>query len=288
MMKIAIIGATGMLGQPVAQQLIEAGYNVTILARNTEKAKQIFSQVPIIQVDVSDVDSLIKGFEGQEAIYLNLSVVQTEKRSDFHTETDGMQNIVAAAKETGINRIAYLSSIVMRYQGMNGFRWWVFDVKRQAVELIKASGIPFTIFYPSTFTDSFHLQMRGNAINTAGKSKQPMWFIAASDYGKQVAKSFAIIKAGESKQYAIQGPEGLNGDEAAAVFVKYYPKAKLKVMNIPLWSVKIIGLFNQRFNYLYHILEAINNYPEKFVAQNTWDELGTPTVTVKEFAEKYA
>ena len=285
-MKIAVIGATGLLGQPVTKELIKAGFEVTIIARTPAKAQALFPQTPVVQGDVKDIESLKKAFSGQDAVYLNLSVEQTEKPRDFHTETDGLRNIITAAQQTGIKRIAYLSSIVMRYQGMNGFRWWVFEIKHQAVNLLKESGIPFTIFYPSAFMESFYLQKQGNKIGTVGKSPQKMWFIAAEDFGKQVVKSFEVVKDGESKQYVIQGTDGLTANEAAQQFVDNYAKEKLSTMNLPLFVLKIMGVFNQRMNYLAHICEALNKYPEKLVAEKTWDELGKPSISVAEFAKK--
>ena len=38
--KIAMIGATGMLGMPVAIALLEAGFEVTALARNPASARR--------------------------------------------------------------------------------------------------------------------------------------------------------------------------------------------------------------------------------------------------------
>jgi uncharacterized protein YbjT (DUF2867 family) len=38
---ILVIGATGMLGKPVAQQLKADGFNVHLLARNPEKAQKL-------------------------------------------------------------------------------------------------------------------------------------------------------------------------------------------------------------------------------------------------------
>lgn len=285
-MKIAVIGATGLLGQPVTKELIKAGFEVTIIARTPAKAQALFPQTPVFQGDVKDIESLKKAFLGQDAVYLNLSVEQTEKPRDFHTETDGLRNIITAAQQTGIKRIAYLSSIVMRYHGMNGFRWWVFEIKHQAVNLLKESGIPFTIFYPSAFMESFYLQKQGNKIGTVGKSPQKMWFIAAEDFGKQVVKSFEVVKDGESKQYVIQGTDGLTANEAAQQFVDNYSKEKLSTMNLPLFVLKIMGVFNQRMNYLAHICEALNKYPEKLVAEKTWAELGKPSISVAEFAKK--
>jgi hypothetical protein len=38
-------------------------------------------------------------------------------------------------------------------------------------------------------------------------------------------------------------------------------------------------------NYGYHILEALNNYPEKFEAEKTWQQLGSPKITLEEFCK---
>ena len=46
-----------------------------------------------------------------------------------------------------------------------------------------------------------------------------------------------------------------------------------------------MGVFIQKFDYGYHIVEALNKYPERFEAQQTWDLLGKPQITLKDFAE---
>lgn len=159
-MTIAVIGATGLIGKPVTQQLIDAGFTVTILARHPAPVQALFPTARVVQADIQNPASLRAGLANQQALYLNLSVRQDEKPTDFHTETDGMKTIIAAAQQAGIRRIGYLSSLVMRYQGMNGFSWWVFDIKHEAVRLLKASGIPTTIFYPSTFMELFRCRSR--------------------------------------------------------------------------------------------------------------------------------
>ncbi len=42
--RILVLGATGLLGKPVAHHLHEAGYVVRILARDIAKAQQLFSE----------------------------------------------------------------------------------------------------------------------------------------------------------------------------------------------------------------------------------------------------
>lgn len=284
-MKIFFIGATGMLGKPVAKALLEAGHTVTLFGRDENKIRSIFPTAIIAKGDVFDKESLVKAMKGQQAVYMNLSVAQQSKQKDPQPEREGIDNIIEAAKQTGIQRLAYLSSLVHLYNGMNGFSWWAFSIKQSAVARIKNSGISYTIFYPSTFMETFPYQMMmGNKIAMLGNSEMPMWFIAAEDYAKQVATLFAIAGS-ENKEYIIQGTEPFTFDEATKVFINNYSKAKLKLMKAPIGIMKFLGSFNQKFNYGWHICEALNKYPEKFESEQTWKELGKPEITLAGYAK---
>ena len=283
MQKILFIGASGMLGKPVALELLRASFEVSLLGRDVEKLQKLFPNITVFKGDVFDVASLEAAMKGHDIVYLNLSVVQSSKKSDRQTEREGMANIITAAKKTGIKRIAYLSSLIKNYQGMNGFKWWSFEIKQAAVDAIKRSGLNYSIFYPSTFMECLDQQMlQGTRLMLAGKSEAPMWFIAAKDYGVQVA--WAMKKAEDSNQeYVIQGWEPYTFDEAAKVFCENY-KTPVKILRAPLTPIRLLGFINQRMNYAYHICEALNKYPEKFESENTWDELGKPATTLAEYA----
>jgi uncharacterized protein YbjT (DUF2867 family) len=286
MNKIAFIGATGMLGGPVAREFVNAGFTVTALARNkTSAAKKLPEAIRLIEGDIRNPAMLEALMAGQEGLYLNLNLKPGEKKNDFHAETDGMRNILAAAKKAGIQRIGFISSLVMRYQGMNNFNWWVFDMKQEAVRLIKQSGITYTIFYPSTFIENFNSTYRmGNRILLAGTSKCRMHFISVTDYGKQVARSFRL-PGHENREYAVQGTEAFTAAEAAEEFITHYKKEKLSISHAPLNVLRFIGKFSQKISYGANIVEALNNYPEKFEAENTWRELGKPGITIRGYAE---
>jgi len=283
MQKILFIGASGMLGKPVALELIRAGFQLTLLARDIEKMEKLFPKIPVIKGDVFDIASLEEAMKGQEIVYLNLSVDQSSKKNDKQTEREGMQNIINTAKKTGIKRIAYLSSLIKNYEGMNGFNWWSFQIKQAAVDAIKKSGLNYSIFYPSTFMECLDQQMlQGSRVMLAGKSEAPMWFIAGKDYGKQVA--WALKKAGnDNQEYNVQGLEPFTFEQAAKVFCDNY-KSPVKTMKAPLGPIKFLGLFNQKMNYAYHICEALNKYPEKFESDNTWNDLGKPSITLADYA----
>ncbi len=283
-MKILFIGASGMLGMPVAKELLKAGFDLTLLARDENKLKGIFPGVKILKGDIMDQASLEKAFTGQQTIYMNLSVDQSSRQNDPQTERNGLINIIAAAKATGITRISCISSLIKNYQGMNGFNWWSFSIKNNAIELIKSSGITYSIFYPSTFMETLDKQMKqGNKLMLAGKSIAPMWFVAAEDYGRQVVTAFQI--AGDKNQeYTIQGTAAYTFDEAAKIFLENY-SIPLKLMKVPIGLLKFIGHFSPKMNYAANICDALNNYPEKFESEKTWIDLGKPTISLAQYAK---
>jgi len=285
-MKLLFIGATGMLGKPVAAELIRQGFDITLFGRDTARIQSLFPGTETAQGDVFDKASLVKAMTGMTAVYCNLSVLQSSKEKDPQPEREGIDNILAAAKETGLKRIAIISSLVHKYEGMNGFSWWAFRMKESAVQKIKASGIPYAIFYPSIFMEAYPNQMlRGNKIGVLGKSVAPMWFIAAADYAKQVAKSFQVLTT-ENREYIVQGTHAFTFSEANKVFIDNYRKTKLGITKAPMGLVKFFGNFSPKFSYIWHICEALNKYPEQFESENTWKELGKPEITLAQYASQ--
>ena len=286
MKRIAMIGATGLLGKPVALALANAGYEVTALVRDPGPARKSFPrEVKIFPGDMRSDTDIRKLLRGHDKVYLNLSVKQKEKKTDWHSEEQGLRTLLPIASEVGIKRIFYLSSLIQRYQGMNGFDWWVLKLKIEAVRMIRASGIPFSIFYPSTFMESITSQyMQGNRLLIAGRSKHKQYFIASADYALQVLNAVEANTGADNKDYVIQGPEAYLTDEALKVFKENYKKANLSISSAPFPLVKLFGMFSTKMNYGSHIIDALNNYPEKFEAANTWSELGKPRISLKEFA----
>jgi uncharacterized protein YbjT (DUF2867 family) len=282
--KIGFIGAGGMLGTPVAKQLIKAGFEVQALARDPEKLKAVVPGIDVTKGDLKNQKDLDTFMQGKDIVYLNLSIKQNEKPDDWHTEKEGLELILESCKKHGVKRIAYLSSIVMFYQGIDGFNWWVFELKHRAVERIKKSGIAYTIFYPSVFMESLMNQYKmGNKMMLAGTSNSKMYWIAAEDYGRQVAAALNNEKSAK-REYFIQGPEAFTVDEAVDKFISCYRKEKLSISRAPLGIIKFFGLFNQKMNYGANIITALNNYPEIFKAEESWNELGKPQMNIEQFA----
>jgi uncharacterized protein YbjT (DUF2867 family) len=288
MKKIAFFGATGMLGKPVLSEFIRQGYQVSALTRNIEKSMALFPEkVNWIEGDLTQSEKIEETIVGADVVYMNLSVNPESKESDFQPEREGVSAIIKAAKWNNVSRLAYLSSIVKFYEGMNGFQWWAFEIKHESIDKIKRSGIPYIIFNPSSFMENYSEGgfKDGNKILSVGKSKHPNWFIAADDYAKMAIKAIETLDEQEDREYIIQGPECYTFDKAAELYVTNYKEEKLKVTNYPLFLLKFFGIFNRKFNNTSKIVEALNNYPETFASEEVWKELGAPKTTFKEFIQ---
>jgi hypothetical protein len=58
------------------------------------------------------------------------------------------------------------------------------------------------------------------------------------------------------------------------------------VIKAPLGMLKLAGRVSPKTWYGYKIVTALNNYPEQFEAEQTWNELGKPTITLATYAER--
>src|ERR1700741_3098517 len=96
--KIAFIGATGLLGAPVARALAAEGFNVTAMVRDPTIARsKKLSNIRLVAGNMNSPVDLKKLLTGQDAVYLNLSIKQTEKEREWHTEREGMTSLLAVA-----------------------------------------------------------------------------------------------------------------------------------------------------------------------------------------------
>ncbi len=285
MKKITVIGATGSIGIPVIKELVKAGFEVTAMVRDINKAKQILpNEIKFVKGDLKDKASIREALKNAEGLYINISTGPADKENEFSPETTGIDNILEVAKTTSVKQVIYLASVLARnYTG----DWWVMKAKKECVVKIKKSGLPYTIFYPSNFMENFTGGMKqGKKIMTMGKPIHKMWWIAGEDYGRQVANAFNTEKS-LNKDYVVQGSEPFTMQEAANIYVKNYTKENLTVGSLPLGMVKFMSIFMSPLKFMAKFIPIMNNNIETFEAQNTWNELGKPQITIEKFARKY-
>jgi uncharacterized protein YbjT (DUF2867 family) len=71
---ILVVGATGMLGEPVARRLKEDGFSVRIMARDIDKAREPFDEsFEIVKGEVMDAGRMESALDGCFGVHVNLS-----------------------------------------------------------------------------------------------------------------------------------------------------------------------------------------------------------------------
>ncbi|MBK9778553.1 MAG: NAD(P)H-binding protein [Anaerolineales bacterium] len=102
---ILIIGGTGMLGKPVAQQLKADGFNVRLLARNPEKAQKLLGAgYEIVKGDVDNAAALREAMIGVDGVHISLKGGPTEADYD-RMDHLAVRDIANIAKELGVGRV---------------------------------------------------------------------------------------------------------------------------------------------------------------------------------------
>ncbi len=126
-MKVAVTGATGVIGRSAVPALVAAGHRVAALARTPEKAAllQRLGAEPV-RAGLHDHDALVAMFRGADAVANFASHVPVgwaalwpaRWRADDRLRTEGVRCVVAAAREAGVRRFVQESvSLLYAPQG---------------------------------------------------------------------------------------------------------------------------------------------------------------------------
>lgn len=148
-MRVLLTGGTGFVGREVLKQLRVSGHSVRVLARNPSSVTSIESgggQVEPCRGDVLDPASLQAACSGIEAVIHLVGIISeigTQTYENVHTR--GTANVLHAAASAGVRRYIHMSALGTRPNARARYH----QSKWAAEELVRASGIPFTIFRPS-------------------------------------------------------------------------------------------------------------------------------------------
>jgi len=105
-MKIALIGATGRVGQAILAEALHRGHQVTAIARNVD-AIEAKAHLKTVGADVADADETARAVKGSDAVIsaFNPGWGNPNIRADY---ARGLAGIVAGVKKAGVNRILFV------------------------------------------------------------------------------------------------------------------------------------------------------------------------------------
>ncbi|SDY75152.1 Uncharacterized conserved protein YbjT, contains NAD(P)-binding and DUF2867 domains [Saccharopolyspora shandongensis] len=133
---IVVTGATGNVGRPLVQSLVEAGEEVTAVSRRIA-AQDVPAGVRHQQADLADPAGLKAAVDGATALFLLTS-------GDFAGTGGSLDTVLEVARAGGVRRVVLLSS-----QGVStGHHPPVFE------DAVKRSGLEWTLLRPGNFASN--------------------------------------------------------------------------------------------------------------------------------------
>ncbi|HEY6034125.1 MAG TPA: NAD-dependent epimerase/dehydratase family protein, partial [Kofleriaceae bacterium] len=116
MTRVAITGASGLLGSNLAAELLAAGHSVIATRRaGTQVAHLADLAIEWRDADLADQPALAKAFAGAEAVF-HCAAMVTVKRDVTPAMVDanvtGTERVIAACTTAGVKRLVHTSSVV--------------------------------------------------------------------------------------------------------------------------------------------------------------------------------
>ena len=152
--KVALIGATGKVGKPLLQQLLQQGYQVKSLIRKPQSYPISHPSMEIVTGDIKDLETAIELVKGCDAV---ISVIGQLKDEPLISSL-AASNLIHAMNKEQISRYIFLTGLTLDMPGdqksaanQQGSSWMkqtfpiVVADKEKAVELLQQSNIDWTI-----------------------------------------------------------------------------------------------------------------------------------------------
>ena len=198
-MSVVVTGATGHLGRLVVENLLVAGLvpdQVVAVGRRTDALADLGARgVQVQRAEFSDRASLDAALRGGETVLL-VSGSEVGQRVAQHA------NVIDAAKAAGVGRIVYTSAPHADTSAL------VLAPEHKATEeLIRASGIPFTILRNNWYTENYfgdleQARSTGEIVSSVGDGR-----VASASRGDFAAAAAVVLTAAghEGAVYELSG-----------------------------------------------------------------------------------
>jgi len=198
-----VTGATGHIGNVLVRRLLERGEKVRALILPGESRESIQDlDIEVVEGDVLNLDSLFESFKGVRGVFHLAGVISIMPGSNevvHKVNVDGTRNVLRVAKETGIQKMVYTSSIhaikragdgvideTLPYDPDNPYGAYDRSKAQATLDVQQAahSGLEAVIACPTGVIGPYDFRgsMMGHVIRTAAEKKPTLYVDGAYDF----------------------------------------------------------------------------------------------------------
>jgi len=160
-MKVVVFGATGTVGKLAVEKMLSEGHDVTACARSPEKLAFHHPRLSLMSVNAFDAASVADAIAGHEVVVVTLGSGMSRKST---IRSQGTLNIINGMQIHGVKRLICQSTLGAHESWSNLNFFWkrimfglllrpVFLDHELQEQLVRASGLEWTIVRPSAFSD---------------------------------------------------------------------------------------------------------------------------------------
>lgn len=265
-MNVFVTGATGFVGAHLVKTLRARGDSVTALVRRRALAEQQGwgSDVRLVNGDLGDEAALHEACAGADVVYHVAGKISARDLTDFMvTNRDGTANVLEAARDGGVRRFVYVSSLAVGGPTVPGHP---IDESRPPAPvtnygrsklagevLVQAMPMAWTIIRPPVVYGEwdrstlkiFQLAKRG-VVPLFGDGSQELSVIHAEDLAHAIVAAGTGAAAAGRVYYAAH--PGLTTSRALALAIGHALGQRPRIMGVPpvvvrglLWTIGTIA-----------------------------------------------
>ncbi|MHC5111769.1 MAG: SDR family NAD(P)-dependent oxidoreductase [Planctomycetota bacterium] len=150
---VLITGATGFVGRYVVQEITRRGLRAVCLVRSQERLLHqhphaVHDLLSAVQGDLADSTALREAAARADAAIHLVGIIinrRLQGKTFEKVHVTGTSNVVQAVTDAGMSRYAHMSALGTRAEAVSEYH----QTKWRAEELVRQSGLDWTIFRPS-------------------------------------------------------------------------------------------------------------------------------------------
>ncbi|HXF48944.1 MAG TPA: complex I NDUFA9 subunit family protein [Verrucomicrobiae bacterium] len=248
-MKVFVAGATGFVGSHISKKLAAHGHSVIALAHRRSDDVLKGAAVEKREGSILDLNSLRTTVQGTEAIVNAVGIIKEVKGKTFDgIHRQGVENLIAAAKENGIKRIIHISALGTG----TGIDTAYFRTKEAGEKALIASGLDWTVFRPAMIigrgdgfsTEMLALMKRGPFIPVIGKGGYKLQMVYIEDVAECVAKALKMPET-FGQTYCLGGPDVMTMNEILD-FLAGWKGIKKPKIHVPLSVMRLLSAIMEK------------------------------------------